>query len=386
MSPDKKDFSAREELTLIGNMVGETAHKLSNLVGGMLGYAQLLLNELPPETRAARYARTFERAARRAGDLITQLHLLSNPKYAPERKPVAPEELLRAVLARLERSFDLREIRTKLRLRHGKAKVSGDARLLEMAFYRLCENAVQAMPQGGTLTIESARAKQGEVDRGESLSKTQAYLLFRIKDTGTGLSEEAVLEVFRPFYSAWPDSSGVGLGLTLANAAVRSLKGEIRLTSKLGQGTTCEILLPTTQTKHADPEEKPTEEDTRQDKAIMVVDDEDDLLQLAKTIFERKGFRVLAASSGQEALQVFKAHEDEINLVILDVILPGNEGERVYHALKQSAHKPKIILTSGYIQGSPYLKFLEQCDDAFVAKPWDLPDLVKKVSRLSQKG
>lgn len=373
------EFGLAESLAIMGNIVGGTAHTFNNILSGILGYSQLLQQALDPSTRAFRHAGVIEKGAKRATKLISQLHLFSNREYVFRKVLVKPKKLVETVLSAVSRSFDP-NISVNVELNHGSERLLADFRSLTQVFINLVSNAADAMPNGGELLIKTAISDK----RDPVADSVKRYVAFRIIDTGIGIREDRLRRIFEPFYTSKKTLSKSGLGLTLAKAIVIHHQGHINVQSRIGEGSRFHVYLPTPKAANGVPLEidNKGEQILDKEKVIMVVDDEDDLRELAKTIFERKGFRVLLAESAQDAIEVFEENAQKIALVILDIVLPGIDGDQVYQKLKRSRAKPKILLTSGYNKSSPALKFIQDCDENFVSKPWDVPALISQVRKL----
>ncbi|MCG8604237.1 response regulator, partial [bacterium] len=181
------------------------------------------------------------------------------------------------------------------------------------------------------------------------------------------------------------DPIASGFGLTVAKEILDAHDGHMQVRSKLGKGTSVSIFVPTAQAiQLVEPQDEVHKDIQGNGRVVMVVDDEPELREMAKSIFERKGFRVLLADSGENAIKLFNQNASNIELVILDMILPGPNGNQVYHEIKKHEQQPKIILTSGLSKDSPALEFADDENEFFLPKPWDLPGLIHSVGRLLQ--
>jgi CheY-like chemotaxis protein len=363
-----------QKLANVGSMVGGIAHKFNNILGGILGYAQLLKEELPSDSESYRKASVIESAAKRASRLILQLHLFSSQKHTFKKRAVDPRGLVAEIMTIAESVFNPNiEIQTEIR--HSAQCVQGDFQSLSLVLLNVVLNAREAMHGGGKLRIET---------RVETVKKV-SYVVFQVVDTGIGIPPENFEQIFDPFFSTKEDPIASGFGLTVAKEILEAHDGFIEIHSKPGEGTSVFIFLPTAQTRPFVPLTKEEPEEIQgEGKVVMVVDDEPELREMAKSIFERKGFRVLLADSGENAIKLFNKNAPNIELVILDMILPGPNGNQVYHEIKKHEQQPKIILTSGLSKDSPALEFADTENEFFVPKPWDLPGLIHSVGRLLQ--
>ena len=363
-------------LATIGNMVGGMAHTLNNVLGGILGYAQLQKEELKELPVPLKHAEIIERAAKRASRLISQLQTFCI-KQPNTRKIIDARFIVEQIHGIFDSVFNKR-IELNVELQHGSARIMADVYALTFAFINICYNAKHAMPNGGSLTIRTGQ------DAATIDHQDVEYVTFEFRDTGCGIPEENLKHIREPFFSTRGAS---GMGLTIADEIIKEHDGKLKIHSTPGEGTRVMVWIPVKmplpETK-AMPELKKADsakEDTRK-QVIMVVDDEADLREMAKTILERRGYDVLVAGSGDTAVQVFKENLDDINLVILDMIMPGMDGAKVYEQLKSLSHNSKFILTSGYVNDSPFQEIIDKEEEIFVPKPWDLPHLISEAQRV----
>ena len=361
-----------------GNLLAGISHTFNNILGGILGYSQLLKEELPEDSAAYQHAAVIEKASKRASKLISQLQTYSLRQ--PVRPMVVdPKRIVEEVVAIVQSS--VKNITVSTSFSHAGTKVIADFPAMCHALLNLCLNARDAMPDGGELRIETSLARKA---KNGSTNRNTQRVIFRVSDTGRGIAEDLLPYIFVPFVTTQEDSMASGMGLAITNGIVKDHDGSIEVVSSPGKGTTFIISLPQAQFVAKTPAS------VRRRKAkvvghgevIMVVDDEEDLREMAKKIFEKKGFRVLVADSGKSAIELFEKHVDEVQLVILDMIMPGVDGAEVYKRLKSIRKNAKVILTSGYINNAPFQEILDKGEDTFVPKPWDLPDLIVATSRV----
>ncbi|MFQ5825633.1 MAG: response regulator [bacterium] len=377
-----KKYLYTQRLASLGHLVGDIAHKFNNILGGILGYSQLLQNEIEPTSDAYRHALVIEKAAKRATKLISQLRLFIN-SHVYEKKPVCPEKLVKEVVTILESTFN-KNIKINIQFNHSNEKILADFSAMCQALVNVCLNARDAMPDGGTLVIQTAISREkGRVQYSTKKNLSKKYVVFKIKDSGVGIAKKNLPLIFEPFFTTKDLEIGSGLGLTIVEGIVKDHRGKIKVYSKIGEGTTFEIYLPTT-IKTCNYPEMPAfvEDELGEGELIMVVDDEEVILNMAKNIFEKKGYKVLLADNGESAIKIYNEHADEIKLIILDMILPDIGGACVCQKIKAKGFKSKIILTSGYTNKSTINNMFKQGVESFVPKPWDLPELLKETKRV----
>jgi CheY-like chemotaxis protein len=267
-----------------------------------------------------------------------------------------------------------------LELNHGSARVLADYHALSFAFINICYNAKEAMPNGGMLSIRTRQVTK------TIESEEVQFVAFEFRDTGCGISKEQLALVREPFFTT---HDAAGMGLTITDEIIAAHGGELDIESVPGEGTSVMVWIPvklivsdTTNKRKSLKRAEINEQRGMKKQVIMVVDDEADLREMAKTILENRGYDVLVAGSGDMAVEVFKENASVINLVILDMIMPGMDGAKVYRELKSLSHNSKFILTSGYINDSPFQEIIDREEEIFVPKPWDLPHLISEAQRV----
>lgn len=368
----------------LGNMLGGISHTLNNILGGVLGYAQLLKSSLPEESDLVQQAVVIETAARRASKLISRLSLYSNNKCSYQLIPIDPRKLVEETVAILGCFFPS-NIQLSTEFNHGATNILADFPSLCHVLLNICMNAKEAMPRGGTLKISTDCICNVELTH--VFETPQNAILIQITDTGSGIQDEFLPHIFEPFFSTKPTGSANGFGLTVAKEIIDELQGVIKVNSAIGQGTTVSIYLPL----NSNPlQEKPPlnkqKDASTEGQMILVVDDEEDLRGIAKEILQRKGFRVLLAENGDQAIEVYERHFRQIQIVLLDLILPGLAGDEVYRRIKQINPDQKIILTSGYTKHSQELQPVQGFAlDYYLPKPWEIPALIEIVNRLLEE-
>lgn len=371
-----------QRMATIGSFSGRIAHNLNNILGGILGYSQLLQNELEPSSDAWRQASVIEQATKRASALISQFLILSDIQRSP-KGPIEPQKLLEQVVKILESGFS-KNISIYTQFNHKSKKIWADFSLMIQVLLNICLNAREAMPSGGELTLQTALSSLHSVNKKKMKGLTANYVVFKISDTGTGIKNEILPLIFDPFFTTKENTMAGGLGLTIVKGIVEDHHGKIKVFSKFGEGTTVKIYIPVMSgaetVKKA--EQVNSEDYEGEGELILVVDDEEDLRAMAKAIFENKGYRVLLAKDGETAIKAYRKHADKIKLIILDIVMPGIDGVQIYQEFKAKGSHAKIILTSGYLEDSKIQNVLSQGIESFVPKPWDLPNLLKETRRV----
>ncbi len=242
-------------------------------------------------------------------------------------------------------------------------------------------NAWQAMPDGGDLFIQTENVSL----TGEYTSMFQAkegpYVKVSITDTGVGMDEDTKQRIFEPFFTTKEMDRGTGLGLASAYGIVRNHGGFITVTSEIGKGTTFSIYLPASE-KEVREERFVPQDIPKGSETILLIDDEEVILEVGVNMLETLGYRVIAASSGEEALAIFKEKRHEIALILLDMIMPGMGGGEVFDTIRSVDPDAKVLLSSGYSANGKAREILDRGCNGFIQKPFDIKQLSRKVREI----
>ncbi|MFQ5651502.1 MAG: response regulator [bacterium] len=374
------------KLANLGKLMGGVAHTFNNILGGILGYSQLLKEELQADSDAYRQAQVIEAASKRASRLISQLQVYAQ-NHSGYKRIVDPKTVVEEVLAIVASSFG-KNIKTSTSYHHANARIIIDFAATLHVLLTLCLNAKEAMPDGGQIDIATELERDDQIEHGADTSgreRNGCTVIFKVSDTGVGIKQEHLARVFEPFFSTKPPELASGLGLTMAQSIARDHGGEITVESQEGKGATFSLHIPAANKPLVSATSRKTagrENKNGRGEVIMVVDDEIELCLMAKKILENKGYAVIVANSGRSAIKELEEHANEIQLVILDMNMPGEDGVKVYQTLKQLSTQSKVILTSGYTYNSPYQHLIDKAKDPFIPKPWDLPELIKETRRV----
>jgi CheY-like chemotaxis protein len=258
--------------------------------------------------------------------------------------------------------------------------ISADSYQLEKVLMNLAENAMDTMQDGGSLII---RTESFELDNkfieAHGYGKLGPYALLSVEDSGQGIDEETKARIFEPFFSTKEVGKGAGLGLSIVYGIIKQHEGYINVYSELGKGTTFKIYLPLS---------KPTDEAIKEVashtinggiETVLVAENDTDVREMIKEVLKGFGYRVLEAENGEKAIRVFHENREEIQLLILDVIMPKKNGKEVFNEIRKVSPDIKAIFTSGYDINVIYKKgFLEE-EHNFVSKPILPDELLRKV-------
>ena len=372
-----------QRLESLGLLAGGIAHDFNNLLVGILGNASLANLELSPASPARESLKDIETAAQRAADLARQLLAYSGRgRFVVE--PFNPGALVEEMSHLLEAVVP-KNVTLKLQIPPGLEPLVGDAAQIRQVVMNLITNAAESI--GARSGIVNVALGMMSCDRtylnesfGEQALPEGRYVYLEISDTGCGMDHDTISRIFDPFFTTKPD--GRGLGLAAAQGIVRGHKGTLRVYSELGRGTTFKILLPTE--ADATVRERPDERsvDFVGHGTILVVDDEEMVRATVRKILTRLGFDVLTAEDGRAGLAIFRAHANEIRMVLLDMMMPHMGGEDTFVELRRIRPEVKVLLTSGYNEQEAVQRFVGRGLAGFIQKPFSPQDLAHTIREI----
>jgi PAS domain S-box-containing protein len=371
-----------QKLESLGVLAGGIAHDFNNLLMGILGNAGLARSELPPGSPASGTVEQIEIAALRAAELTNQmLAYAGKGRFVIEPLDLSQlvEEMAHLLSAAISKKAVLR-----YDLMAGLPAVEGDATQLRQVVMNLIINASEALgDESGVITVrtgamEADRAYLAATWAGESVEPGR-FVYLEVADTGCGMDEAARSRIFDPFFTT--KFTGRGLGLAGVLGIVRSHHGAIRVDSKPHEGTRMQVLLPTVVRAAGTGEilPEPAVADDEVHATVLVVDDEETVRAVARAVLERAGFSVFTAGDGREGLNVFRAHADEIDAVLLDLTMPTMGGPEVLTELGSMSAGARVILSSGYTEEDARNRIPEERIAGFIQKPYRPGQLVEKV-------
>jgi PAS domain S-box-containing protein len=372
-------FRQAQKMEAIGTLAGGIAHDFNNLLQVIGGYAQLLLWDKSARDPGHRELLGIQEAVQRAAQLIRQLLTFSR-KVEGNRRPLdLNQEILEAekVLRRTIPKMVALDLHLESRLE----RVNADPVQIEQILLNLGSNAADAMPNGGRLILETGNVRLDEEFCRRHLGATLGnYVLLAVTDTGQGMDRETVQHIFEPFFTTKEIGKGTGLGLASVYGIVKSHGGYILCESAPGQGTSFRIHLPAVEEKETRVE-KGAEEAllTGGSETILVVDDEAAVRDLTVQLLQRHGYRVFAADCGEAALETLQTRPGAIDLVLLDLGMPGMGGLNCLRELVRIDSSLRVLIASGYSVDGPVKEGLESGAAGYIGKPYRLKDLLDKV-------
>ena len=372
------ELSNAQKLEAIGRLAGGIAHDFNNHLTAILGYVEMMLGQTGEDTPIARDLREVQRAAQRAAALVRRL-LAFGRRQVLRRRNLNLNTLIEGLQPMLERLIgELAHI--DVALASDLPPVTGDAGELEQVIMNLVLNARDAMPTGGTLTIETSLVAAGELRRPTMTSG--AYVLMTIRDTGAGMDSRVKARVFEPFFTTKPEGEGTGLGLSTVYGIVKQLDGFIWADSEVGEGSTFQVYLPVS-VDEAVPE--PVSPDTTMQppagkrETILLVEDEHTVRRFARLALERQGFLVIEAATPEEALSLAAASEQPLSLLLTDVVMPRINGRELADRLKQIRPNLPVLYMSGYPSSLVLQGNLIDPSMRLMSKPFTMAELIAGV-------
>jgi two-component system cell cycle sensor histidine kinase/response regulator CckA len=367
-----------QKFEAIGTLAGGIAHDFNNLLMGIQGRASLISADLEPFHSHLEHTNAIEDYIRSATDLTRQLlGLARGGKY--EVKPADTNELVRNSSNMFGRTK--KEIRIHTSFADPPPVVMVDRSQIEQVLLNLYINAWQAMPGGGELYLETQIVTLNEAYCKPYNAKPGQYAKVSVTDTGIGMGAETKQQIFDPFFTTKEKGRGTGLGLASAYGIIKHHEGIIIVHSEVGHGTTFNIYLPLSE-KEAYRELPIEERLVRGAETVLLVDDEEMILEVGQDMLVALGYRVVVAASGEQAVDIFKRKGAEIDLVILDLIMPDMDGGKVFDLIKEIRPQMPVLLASGYAIDGYANEIIQRGCNGFIQKPFNLSAFSHKVRKI----
>ena len=378
-----------QKMQAIGQLAGGIAHDFNNMLTAIIGFSDFLLMNHRPTDPAFQDIMNIKQNANRAAGLVRQLLAFSR------QQTLRPERLqLSDVLSELSILLGrLLGENIELRLESGSDiwPVKADLHQFEQVIINLAVNARDAMPNGGKLMISTANVTEREsLALGQHRVQPGEYVLIEVSDTGTGMAPEVMQKIFEPFFSTKEVGRGTGLGLSTVYGIVKQTGGYIFAESELGRGTVMRVYLPryVEVAGEAEPARAPVRREQPKDLTgrgtVLLVEDEDAVRSFAARALGQRGYHVLEATTGTEALEVFSSHNGDVDLVVSDVVMPEMDGPTLMKHLRSERPDVKIIFISGYAEDAFRRNLSDKEDFMFLQKPFDLKELAAAVKAALQ--
>jgi PAS domain S-box-containing protein len=368
-----------QKMEAIGTLAGGIAHDFNNILTAIIGYGNLLKEELRQDEHLSTYLNNILSSADRAAILVRSLLAFSRK----QKLSIEPLDLntvivhLKPLLLRIiEESIEL-----KIVLSPDTLTIMADAGQIEQVLMNLATNARDAMPAGGVLTIETEYAElTGEYLKMHPYIQPGEYALLSVSDTGTGMDETIKQRIFEPFFTTKEVGKGTGLGLAMIYGIIKQHDGYINVYTESEKGTTFKIYLPITQAETREPlpavVETPVKSGTE---TILIAEDDREVRNLAKDLLQGQGYSIVEAVDGDDAVSKFMENRDRVRLLILDVIMPKMNGRQVYEVIRQLQPDIRAIFISGYTADVIHRRGIIEEGLDFVSKPLSPAEILRKI-------
>jgi len=367
-----------QKIEAMGTLAGGIAHHFNNLLMGIQGRTSLMLMDIDPSHLFYEHLKGIEEQVVSAANLTKQLlGFARRGKY--EVKSTDLNELIKKTSKRFGRTKKEITIHSKFQEDLWAAEI--DREQIEQVMMNLYTNAWQAMPGSGDLILETQNASLDK-DFSKLFSVREGkYVKISVTDNGCGMDEATRQRIFEPFYTTKEIGQGIGLGLASTYGIIKNHDGVIDVCSVKGEGTTFDIYLPASE-KRVSGTKGTTEDILMGNEMILLVDDENLILEVGKKILDKLGYKVIVAKSGREAIEIYKAEQQNIDMVILDMIMPDLDGKMAYEKLKEINPAIKVLLSSGYSISGQAQEILDKGCNEFIQKPYNLKDLSLKLREI----
>lgn len=380
---EKKQLEAQflraQRMESLGTLASGIAHDLNNALTPIMMTVQLLEAKLPDE-QSQEWLSIMETNVRRGADLVRQVLLFSRGLEG-RRSTLKVEKLISEIEQIAKQTFSRAiEIHTDLPSQN-LWTIWGEATQLHQVLMNLCVNARDAMSEGGILKIAAANLWVDESYARINLdAKVGPYVVITVSDTGSGISREIIDKIFEPFFTTKELGKGTGLGLSTAIGIIKSHGGFVNVYSEVGKGTEFKVYLPVTHSNETDG----TQADHHEllaghGELILLVDDEESIREVSKTLLEANGYKVLVASDGIEALALYTEHKEEVRAVLIDMMMPSMDGPTTIRVLQKINPQVKIIGVSGLVSNHKMIELVGSCVKTFLPKPYTSNELLKNL-------
>jgi PAS domain S-box-containing protein len=375
-------LSRSEKMEAIGTLAGGVAHDLNNILGGIVGYPDLILMELPKDSPLRKGISMIQNSGEKAAAIVQDLLTLARRGVAV-MEPVSLNDIIEDYLRSPEYG-KLRSFHTQVQVEHTLEKdllpISGSAVHLSKVIMNLISNAAEAMPCGGSITIESMNQYVDTLIRGYDHVTEGEYAVMRISDTGIGIAAKDIRKIFEPFYTKKVmGRSGTGLGMAVVWGTVKDHKGYIDIESKEGKGTTFTLYFPVNRAAVKKEDRKIYIEDyLARGETVLVVDDVAEQREIASAMLRKLGYGVVTSSSGEDAVEYMGEHDTDI--VVLDMIMdPGIDGLETYKRIIERHPDQKAIIVSGFAETDRVKEAQKLGAGAYIKKPYTLEKIALAV-------
>jgi two-component system, cell cycle sensor histidine kinase and response regulator CckA len=374
----EKQLVHAQKMQSMGTLAGGIAHNFNNLLMGIQGNASIALLDVKEESPTHKNLINIEKLVRNGANLTSQLL-----GYAREGKFEIKPINLNLIVKETSETFGAtrKDIQIILDLEPKITGVKADQGQIEQTLLNLYINASDAMPHGGTLTIKTANVTDKDIGNKPYKAKKGRYVLISVKDTGNGIDPKIIDRVFEPFFTTKGLARGTGLGLASAYGIIKGHGGYIDVSSTLGKETTFSIYMPST-AESIIKDLALADELCAGAGTILLIDDEEIITYTGEQMLKKLGYNVIVAENGKKAIEIFRKEYKNINLVLLDMVMPGTSGLETFDRLREIDINAKVLLSSGYSLDGQAREIMDKGCDGFIQKPFTLKNISQKVKEI----
>ena len=375
-----------QKMEAIGRLAGGIAHDLNNMLSPILGYAELMILESANSDNCKAMSKQIFQAGQKARNLVHQL-LAYSRKQTLEYRSLNLNTIIKDFEKLLRRTIR-EDIHLQINTFSALPAIKADQGQIEQVVMNLCVNAQDAMPHGGRLILDIDMAELDcEYANKHPSCEPGQYVMLAVTDTGMGMDASIQQQVFDPFFST-KGELGTGLGLSSVYGIVKQHNGHIWIYSEPGKGTTIKVYFPTTEEDlYLGGEEDLVElEKLIGSETILLVEDNAAVRELAMKILERQGYQVIYAANGKDALDLFKKHNDPIDLLLTDVVMPDMNGKELFEKMKNGNKRLKVLYMSGYTNEIIAHHGVLEDSVMFIQKPFTINKLARKVREALERN
>jgi PAS domain S-box-containing protein len=372
-----------QKMKAIGTLAGGIAHDFNNSLQAILGYTQILIFEKEETDPDLKLLRQIEKSAKRSSELTKQLLTFSR-KMESRLRPLDLNQEVKQLEQMLERTIP-KMIAIETQLSDNLKIINGDPVQIEQIIMNICINARDAMPDGGKLTIACRNTVLDQTYCNAHVGASPGeFVQLTISDTGDGIDPQTLEHIFEPFFTTKSAGEGTGLGLAMVYGIIKNHNGYVTCDSVPGRGTTFNVYFPIIR----DTELRSTDRYNRKRgpatgwETVLLVDDEDYLLELGNHLLTRFGYNVLTAPDGETAIQIYREHKQQIDLIILDLIMPGIGGKNCLDQILAMDPSARVIIASGYSVDDATRVELERKAKGYIKKPFEYTEILNMVRGL----
>lgn len=375
-----------DKLTAIGQLAGGIAHDFNNQLAVINGFAEILLMKMPGDDSKRDYLKQILNACKRCSSMTQEL-LAFGRRGNYRVVSLNLRQLLEAVISWLQHSNDV-DIRVHRDFDSQPLTVLGDPDQLHDVFLNLVRNARDSMPDGGDiwLHLRPREIEPADIEGSPFDLQPGSYLEVIIADNGHGMDEKTRRHAFEPFFTTRPNGEGRGMGLSAAYGSIVNHLGAIELESKPDEGTTVRVLLPRSEAPIPEEIKTLNVQPTKKQLTILLVDDEIHVAQACGEILELLGHSPHICHNGEDALTYYGAHQDEIDLVIMDMVMPSMSGATLFQALQQVDPDVKVLISSGYSMSDDIQETLKAGALGLIQKPFTVDTLSRRLESLGPQS